>query len=74
MKNESFPVCGDGGQERFKLTRTPNGVYCVDGRSIPICDNGAISLNDGEPVIDIHGSNDNAIGICGAVLGVYIKK
>lgn len=45
------PISGDGNNERFSLRPMPNGVYCVDGRVIPIADHSAVCLNDRKPIV-----------------------
>ena len=65
---------GGGAVDRFALRREPNGVYFVDGRTIPVRDNGAISLNDSEAVIGVHNGNNAGVGIGGAKLGVHIEE
>ena len=35
------PIASDGNSSTFDLVRKPNGVYCVDGRAIPVADNTA---------------------------------
>ena len=68
------PVAGDGNAARFALTLCPDGVYRVDGRVIPVRDDSALSVDDGQPVVSIERKEDVSIGGLGSVLGVNVKK
>ena len=36
------PITGNGNSSTFDLVRMPNGVYLVDGRTIPVTDNAKV--------------------------------
>lgn len=70
-----FPaIGGDGNAERFALRLVPDGVYRVDGRVIPVCDNAVLSVNDSQPVVSVHNSKNVGIGLLGSQLGVNVKE
>ena len=50
-----------GGPDRFELRLEPDGVYRVDGRSIPVADNRAgqaRGVDDGKSVVGVKNLSD----------------
>ena len=68
------PIAGDGNAARFALLREPNGVYCVDGRTIPVRNDAPDSIYDRESVCRVHRPVDDVKRLLGAVLGVHKKQ
>mgnify|MGYP006873511011 CR=1 FL=1 len=63
--------------DRFALRLEPNGVYRVDGRVIPVCDNCTNNVgadDDSQSIISIHGRQDVCVGLLGAVIGMDVEK
>ena len=68
---------GNSRHDRFALRREPNGVYRVDGRVIPVCDDRAESVggnDDGESVVCVHDAQDMRISRFGSVLGMNVEE
>lgn len=70
MSNECIGV----ESTRFDLRLEPDGVYCVDGRFIPVRDNSAICLNNSKPVVRVHVLNNGGVGLLGALRGVDVEQ
>ena len=68
------PIAGDGNAQRFALTLCPDGVYRVDGGTIPISNHPAGGIDDGKPVIGVHSGNDVAVSLLGAMLGTHKEE
>ena len=62
------------GPDRFALRREPNGVYLADGRVIPVADNSASGIDDGQLVVPIHSGSDGGVSLIGAALGVNVEE
>ena len=58
---------GDG-VDNFHLTRKPDGVNCINGRSIPIRDDGTVGLDDTQSVVFVHGGDNTGVRIGGSKL------
>ena len=75
MQNRNFaPIAGDGGASLFKLRAGPDGVDSRYWRPISRRDDTAGRVDDGQPVIGVHGGSDIAKSVCGAMLGVHVEK
>jgi len=64
---------GDG-VDNFHLTRKPDGVNCINGRSIPIRDDGTVGLDDTQSVVFVHGGDNTGVRIGGSNLGVHVDS
>jgi len=67
------PISGDGNDDKFSLRRMPNGVYCVDGRIIPVADDAARRVNNGESVVNVSDRSKSRKHLRGSKLGVDVK-
>ena len=75
MGDQKFSAIGGPAYEdRFKLTLGPDGIYRVDGRVIPAADHPAYRVDNGKPVIGVHGGVDNLKSPMGAVIGMNVPK
>ena len=70
MENEIAP----SGKDLFALTRKPNGIYCINGRSIPIRDDSTVCLNNSKPVVGVHNADNLGVRIGGTKIGVDVEK
>lgn len=70
----TFPPIDPKSADRFALLRKPDGVYLVDGRLVPVRDDGAVGFDYGEPVVAIHDAEHGGVGVCGAVLGAHVEQ
>ncbi|KEY05144.1 hypothetical protein [Brucella inopinata] len=82
---ESMGICSGpiGGEHRQTITIgridavlrfTPDGIYRIDGRVIPVGDDPALSIDDRKFVSSVHSGTDNGISLGGAVLGVDVPE
>ncbi|MFC0246400.1 hypothetical protein ACFOLL_04355 [Falsochrobactrum ovis] len=56
------------------LRLTPDGIYRLDGRLIPVGDNPALGINDSQLVSKIHSRVNNGVSLGGAVLGADVPE
>ena len=62
------------GEDLFALTCKPDGVYCINGRSIPIRDDSTVCLNNSKPVVGVHNADNLGVRIGGTKIGVDLEK
>lgn len=65
------------GLDRFKLHTGPDGVYRIDGRVIPIRDDGPKvvgGIDNGQAVVGVHDHSHAVIGLVGRQRGVDVEK
>lgn len=67
------PIAGDV-PDGFALRAMPDGIYLVDGRTIPVADDAALSVNHSEPVVSVEKTGNDGIGLGGAVIGVDVEQ
>lgn len=73
MQSVNAPILGDGNWNRFALRREPNGIYRVDGRVIPVCDEGAEpigTVDDRQSVVRVHNTPNIGVSLLGSVAGM----
>lgn len=69
------PIYGDGGASLFQEWRSkPDRIDGLDEGLFTVGNNAALSVDNGEPVIDVHVSGDNRVRLLGRVLGVDVEK
>lgn len=71
------PIAGDGNAALFALRRDPDGVYRIDGRVIPVRDDGAcaeVAVDHRKAIIPIHDRLNDSERLSGSVLGVNVKE
>lgn len=56
------------------LRRSPDGVYHIQGRVIPVRDNAALGVDNGQPVVGIHDGKDVCMGLLGSQVSVDVKE
>lgn len=68
-----FPAIQPG-PDRFALLRKPDGVYLVDGRSVPVRNDGAVGFDHSQPVVLVRDCGHDGVSLGGAVLGAHVEK
>lgn len=81
MTNKFKPIGGVEPQSDVTIGRidavlrlTPDGIYRIDGRVIPVGNHAGLCVDDGQLVSGIHDTINNSVGLSGAVLGVDVPK
>lgn len=72
---------GDGGIElelvghlTGALFRSPDGIYSIKGRVIPVGHYAGGGIDNGKPISGVHNAPDNGVGLLGAVIGVHVPE
>lgn len=71
---KTMPAIRDDGFDRFELRRMPNGIYCIDGRIVPVRCDASDCIDDNQLIVRVNESGNMGKRLTGVKFGAHVEK